>query len=112
MLCSGLTRISPIVAALTTMIVASLFVADSGAAELQRPRIEPEEIVAKVETWIQVTSNIRLGEYVLDGVSFDFVRGSWSVFYECKPGNARLGCHFAVTATNATVPEFTLQPGI
>jgi hypothetical protein len=89
-----------------------MFVVDSHAADFHRPRVEPEEMIAKVEAWLEATSDIQLPEYVLSGVSFDYVQDRWRVFYECSPISSRLGCHFGVTATNAEAPDFMLHPGL
>jgi len=83
----------------------------SVSQEFEEPVVSPQDASELVLQYLATEyPDIDISAHNFVSLSFNYIHGHWSAFFECKdPG---LSCHFSVRVSNESQPKFTFYPGL
>lgn len=79
------------------------------ALRFEKSKNEPEAVLAQAES-IARNSDVIIDDYNLEGLSFDYLKRSWTVFYSSE--SLALGDHFIVSINDDDVSDSRIIGGL
>ena len=81
--------------------------------QYESPLLQPTDVISAVEDYIvREKPSIKLDNYYVESLSFNFTKRQWFANYMCTDGPKPPGCHFSVYMSDTKPSKFSFWGGV